>query len=100
MSAHGTALMRQLCEIADAPCVPVAHEHPWASCTFEGARHVIALTFSGPHAIAAAERILTGLEDREFKLERAFVADIGPAGAFAWDGCAGVKIEALVIDAC
>lgn len=50
-------------------------ERPWASVTFSGTRHTIALAFTGADAIAAAERVIDGLPDHEFDIPSHIVAD-------------------------
>jgi len=50
-------------------------EQPWASATFSGSRHTIALSFTGEDAIAAGEAFLEALPDHEFSLPRHIVAD-------------------------
>ena len=50
-------------------------ERPWASVTFSGARHTIALAFTGSDAIAAAEGVIDGLADHEFDIPGHIVAD-------------------------
>ena len=50
-------------------------ERPWASVTFSGTRHTIALAFAGLPAIAAAERLIAALPDHEFTLPGHLVAD-------------------------
>ncbi|MFC3174692.1 hypothetical protein ACFOD9_10545 [Novosphingobium bradum] len=50
-------------------------ERPWASVTFSGARHTLALAFAGADAIAAAERVIAELADHEFDIPGHIVAD-------------------------
>ena len=50
-------------------------ERPWASVTFSGTRHTIALAFTGPDAIAAAERVIDALPEHEFDIPGHIVAD-------------------------
>jgi hypothetical protein len=50
-------------------------ERPWASITFSGTRHVIALRFAGLAAIAAGEAFIAALPEHEFTLPRQIVAD-------------------------
>lgn len=50
-------------------------ERPWASATFSGSRHTIALHFSGEAAIAAGERLIALLPEHEFTLPGQLVAD-------------------------
>jgi hypothetical protein len=77
--ARGGGWMRLLSQVmilADAKGQLVRHaERPWASATFSGARHAIALSFTGPAAIEAGERMIADLADHEFDLPGFFVAD-------------------------
>ncbi|MGF7153170.1 hypothetical protein [Novosphingobium gossypii] len=50
-------------------------ERDWASATFSGARHSIALAFDGAQAVAAAEALIAALPDHEFTVPRHLVAD-------------------------
>jgi hypothetical protein len=50
-------------------------ERPWASVTFSGTRHTIALAFVGTEAITAAERVIDNLCDHEFDIPGHIVAD-------------------------
>jgi hypothetical protein len=50
-------------------------ERPWASATFAGARHTLALTFTGPEAIEAGEALIAMLPDHEFDIPGQLVAD-------------------------
>lgn len=50
-------------------------ERPWASATFSGSRHTIALSFTGEDAVADGEAFIAALPDHEFTLPRHIVAD-------------------------
>ncbi|PNU05054.1 hypothetical protein [Novosphingobium guangzhouense] len=50
-------------------------ERDWASATFSGARHTVALTFDGAAAVAHGEAFMTLLPDHEFTVPRHIVAD-------------------------
>ena len=50
-------------------------EHPWASITFTGSRHKIALAFTGSEAVAMGELFIAALPEHEFTLPRQIVAD-------------------------
>ncbi|TMM50518.1 hypothetical protein FEV51_03940 [Qipengyuania marisflavi] len=56
-------------------------EKAWASITFAGTRHTLALLFAGDDAVAAGERFIAALPDHEFALPGQFVADAAVAGA-------------------
>lgn len=64
---------------------------PWASATFVGARHSIALRFDDP---LAAESAAGMLGDLDFSLNRHLVADIG--GTIADAG--RLDVEALTVE--
>lgn len=54
----------------------VAHgERAWASITFAGARHTLALVFAGDDAVEAGERFIAALPDHEFAIPGQLVAD-------------------------
>lgn len=50
-------------------------ETPWASITFAGSRHRIALVFAGDAAVAAGEDFIAELPEHEFSLPGHLVAD-------------------------
>ena len=50
-------------------------EKRWASVTFTGARHRLALQFDGADAIEAAERFIAFLPEHEFAILGQLVAD-------------------------
>lgn len=50
-------------------------ERPWASATFSGARHRIALAFAGIDGIDAAEAFIAALPEHEFAIAGQLVAD-------------------------
>lgn len=54
-------------------------ERDWASATFSGARHTIALAFEGADAVARGEAFITALPDHEFTVPRHLVADVAVA---------------------
>jgi len=60
-SGHGTVLAHS--------------EKAWASITFAGTRHEVALEFCGPEAVAAGEELIERLPDHEFTLPGQLVAD-------------------------
>ena len=71
----------------------------WRSLTFDGERHHIALRFVGPGAAGESERMLDGIEDHEFILAGAIVADINVVGRCVGlgDGSVSIALEALTI---
>jgi hypothetical protein len=56
-------------------------ERPWASVTFAGTRHTLALAFSGHDAIAAGEAFIAALPEHEFAIPRQLVADAAVTSA-------------------
>lgn len=56
-------------------------EQPWASVTFEGARHRVALLFEGDAAVAAGEAFIAALPDHEFAIPGKLVAEATVAEA-------------------
>ena len=50
-------------------------ETPWASITFAGSRHTVALVFSGAEAVEAGEVFIADLPEHEFSLPGQLVAD-------------------------
>jgi hypothetical protein len=49
----------------------------WASITFAGTRHSLALLFAGEEAVEAGERFVAALPDHEFAIPGQLVADAG-----------------------
>ena len=50
-------------------------ERPWASVTFSGTRHTIALAFNGLDGATAGERFIAALPEHDFSIPRQLVAD-------------------------
>jgi hypothetical protein len=50
-------------------------EQPWASATFSGSRHTVALVFTGQEAVDAAEHFIEALPEHEFAIAGQLVAD-------------------------
>lgn len=50
-------------------------ERAWASITFAGARHILALLFAGEEAVEAGERFIAALPVHEFAIPGQLVAD-------------------------
>ena len=103
---HGTlsdataALLRALAP-ALGPCRGVTVEEvrsrSWASVTFSGARHDLALRIDGEGSEAAAERFLRGLDAAEFPLDGHVLADISLVSQERRPGCVRLRIEALTV---
>lgn len=69
-------LLGQVLKLAEGHADLVRHgERPWASATFSGTRHTIALAFEGAAAVAAGERFIADLPEHEFNILGQLVAD-------------------------
>ena len=69
-------LREAILALADHRAQVVSHsERPWASITFTGTRHTLALIFAGAEAVAAAEYFIAALPDHEFAIPKHLVAD-------------------------
>lgn len=70
------ALLSALFDLAQGQAELLRHsERNWASATFAGTRHTVALAFSGSAAIAAGEELIAALPDHEFSIPGQLVAD-------------------------
>lgn len=56
-------------------------ERAWASVTFTGTRHTIALAFTGAEAVAAGEALIVALPEHEFAIPGQIVADASVVSA-------------------
>jgi hypothetical protein len=69
-------LLGQVFKLAEGHADLLRHgERAWASATFAGTRHTIALSFEGAMAVAAGERLIAALPDHEFNVPGHLVAD-------------------------
>ena len=69
-------LRAALDELAEGRATILSHrEKGWASITFAGTRHTLALEFVGVEAVATGERFITFLPEHEFGLPGQLVAD-------------------------
>lgn len=92
------ALLHALARRAGAaPCVEQIASTPWASITFTGMRHAIALRFDGADAGARTQAMTAGLDYAEFDLGSYILVDIAVVERDHGDGCARLTLEALVI---
>ena len=76
-------------------------EQPWASVTFSGSRHTIALGFAGGEAIAMGEQFIAALPDHEFALARQIVADASVVAvdhALSPEARMTVEVELLLLE--
>lgn len=76
-----------------------ARGRPWASVTFTGERHRLAIRLSGVDAQAAADALLDGIEERAFELGGHILIDIAPVARIAEADAILVSLEALTIEA-
>ena len=103
LTAAGAELKRALrasfVALGAAVTVEALTSRPWASITFAGERHRLALAVPGPGAQAAIDAFLDGLEDREFALRGHILADIEATGvARDADGQIRLTLEALTVE--
>lgn len=72
----GDRLREALLTLGDHRGQVLTHtERAWASITFAGARHRLALLFAGEAAVAAGEAFIAALPDHEFAIPGQLVAD-------------------------
>ncbi|MDD3799060.1 MAG: hypothetical protein PHE36_07785 [Novosphingobium sp.] len=91
-----------LATLAEGQAQMLGHkETPWASITFAGTRHRLAMVFEGPAAIAAGERFIDALPDHEFAIPRQLVADANVLAVdhrLAPDPHMAVTVEILLLE--
>jgi len=78
-------------------------ERPWASATFSGTRHTIALAFRGIDAVAAGEAFVASLPDHEFAISGQLVADATVASTehqLVPEQMLSVEVELLLLEDC
>ena len=74
----GDRLRSAVSELAEHQAQVLTHtEKNWASITFAGTRHSLALLFAGDEAVAAGERFIAALPEHEFHIPGQLVADAG-----------------------
>ena len=76
-------------------------ERAWASITFSGARHTLALRFAGDPAVAAGEHFIAALPEHEFEIPRRLVADaaiVAVRHALLPEPSLEVECEVLLLD--
>lgn len=74
----GDKLRTALAILAEHRGQVITHtEKAWASITFAGTRHKLALLFAGEDAVEAGERFVAALPDHEFAIPGQLVADAG-----------------------
>lgn len=80
--SSGDRLREALMALGEFRGQVIAHtECAWASITFAGARHTLALVFTGDEAVEAGERFIAALPDHEFAIPGQLVADAAIAEA-------------------
>lgn len=96
------ALLNAVMALADGRGELVSHgERAWASATFSGTRHTIALSFTGMEAVNAGERLIALLPDHEFTIPGQLVADAVVVEAHhEWlpHPALAVEVELLLLD--
>lgn len=98
------ALLRALgARFRDFECayrVEELNSRSWASVTFTGARHRVALSLEGDGAAAAADAFLADMSEAEFDLRGHILADIALAGdeRDAAGGRVRLSLEALTVE--
>jgi hypothetical protein len=76
-----TRLLRALEAMAEGHGrIGAARSEPWASNTFEGARHLVTLAFSGAGAHDRANRMADALPEATFEISGHIVADVSVDG--------------------
>ena len=72
----GDRLRSALLDLAGHKGQVITHtEKAWASITFAGTRHLLALVFAGADAVDAGEHFVAELPDHEFAIPGQLVAD-------------------------
>ena len=95
-------LLGVLHDLGEGRAVTLRHEErSWASITFSGTRHTIALRFVGEDAVAAGEQFIARLPDHEFAIPRTLVADaaiVAVRHALLPEPSLEVECEVLLLD--
>jgi hypothetical protein len=95
-----TSLLRAIVNFVNFDvCFEEIRSRSWASVTFTGARHELALRLNGDGAEEAADRLCGGLDTAELDLRGHILADIALVSRDTPDQ-AGVRIrlEALTVE--
>jgi len=95
-------LLSAIMELAEGKGQLLRHaERPWASVTFSGSRHSVAISFAGSEAITAGESFIAMLPDHEFTIPRHLVADaaiVSVDHAMAPEQSLTVECELLLLE--
>ena len=103
MSSAASSLLRALIGRSgvsrDRILLTDIHSVDWRSLTFNGERHQLELRVTAPDSRLIVDRMCDGLEDADFSIPGAIVADIGIAGEIrsSFDRSTTVTIEALTV---
>ena len=80
----------------------VSHqEQPWASATFHGTRHTVAVSFTGDYAIPFGEEMIELLPEHDFAIPGTVTADVGVQSVLHEAGALQrliVTFEVLMLD--
>ena len=95
-------LLAALHDLAGGLAIVLRHEErAWASITFAGSRHTLALRFAGDAAVAAGEHFIAALPDHEFAIPKRLVADaaiIAVRHALLPEPSLEIECEVLMLD--
>ncbi len=98
------ALLAAVTQLAGGEAELLRHvERPWASITFAGTRHTIALVFTGARGTAAGEAFIAALPEHEFAISRQLVADaavVAVEHAVLPEPRLTVEVELLLVEDC
>ena len=95
-------LLAALDALGEGHAIVLRHEErAWASITFAGSRHMLALRFVGDAAVEAGERFIAALPEHEFAIPRRLVADaaiVAVRHALLPEPSLEVECEVLMLD--
>jgi hypothetical protein len=95
-------LLNAVLGLAGEHAVLLSHnETTWASITFSGTRHIVALEFVGETGAEAAERFVEALPEHEFTIPHKLVADAAVTGveqAILPERRTRIEAELLLLD--
>ena len=102
LTSDASAALRRALQTKLAPCgvfvIEEMRSRSWASVTFEGARHELALRLMGDNARPWADSFLSSLEVEEFALRGHILADLVAVGRDDLaDGDVRIRLEALTV---
>ena len=98
----GARLVAELLALADGHGELLEHrQRAWASVTFSGTRHEIALRFAGEDAVAAGERLIAEAGEHEFAVPGQLVADVAVVAVDSMllpEPATTVRLEVLTLE--